>query len=77
MAEAARVCGVNTVALTFCDYLPDTGVLQTMINDIDMLLPGSARVRLTSHGPNMEDVKCWDSLQNRVTSGWPEQLEDW
>jgi hypothetical protein len=25
----------------------------------------------------MEDVKCWDSLQNRVTSGWPEQLEDW
>ena len=77
VAEAARVCGVNTVALTFCDYLPDTGVLQTMINDIDMLLPGSARVRLTSHGPNMEDVKCWDSLQNRVTSGWPEQLEDW
>lgn len=77
VAEAARICGVNTVALTFCDYLPDTGVLQTMIHDIDMLLPGAARVRLTSHGPNMENVSAWDSLQQCITNFWPSELEDW
>lgn len=77
VAEAARVCSVNTVALTFCDYLPDTGVLQTMIRDIDLILPGAARVRLTSHGPSMEDVKCWKPIEGALTNAWPIELEDW
>jgi adenylosuccinate synthase len=77
VAEAARVCGVNTVALTFCDYLPDNGVMQTMINDIDMTLPGAARVRLLSFGPSMEDVKTWDSMVHEASEAMPGDLEDW
>lgn len=77
VAEAAKVCGVNTVALTFCDYLPDNGVMQTMIKDIDLTLPGAARVRLLSFGPSMEDVKTWNPMMHEANEALPSDLEDW
>lgn len=77
VAEAARVCGVDSVALTFCDYLPDTDAIQKLINEVDLIMPGAARVRLTSHGPNMEDVKCWNSALGAPSESWPSELEKW
>lgn len=77
VAGAAKVCGVNTVALTFCDYLPDSDAMEKMIHNIDIILPGEARVRLLSFGPNMEDVKTRNPMMHETDGALPGDLEDW